>query len=148
MIIVKSSLNNAEELSEIAKASKAYWNYPQEWLGLWEDDLTITKDFFKENEVFQGFDENVITGFYAYKIEQDFVYLDSLFVHPKYIGKGYGNLLMNDFFNRIQTLEVKKVILDADPYAKTFYEKFGFVEIDKKATKIEGRFLPVMLKMI
>ncbi|HIC8807221.1 TPA: hypothetical protein ACW71U_001164 [Elizabethkingia anophelis] len=38
--------------------------------------------------------------------------------------------------------------MDADPYAEEFYQKFGFKTVENKPTKIEGRFLPVMSKII
>jgi hypothetical protein len=34
-VIVRAEASQAEELSEIAYAAKAFWNYPESWLKLW-----------------------------------------------------------------------------------------------------------------
>ena len=64
---------------------------------------------------------------------------------PEYIGKGFGNYLMLDFLNRIkENRDVKKILLDADPNAEKFYQKFGFTTIGQLETSIKNRFLPIM----
>ncbi len=146
MNIKKSEPKYHQILSNIAKESKAFWDYPGEWLELWEEDLTVSEEYIQKNNVFHSENDGEISGFYSYYPEDENVRLEHLFIHPKYIGKNVGKLLINDFFERINNENFQKIILDADPNAVVFYEKFGFENVDRKLTKIEGRFLPVMIK--
>lgn len=35
---------DADELTRLARISKAHWGYPKDWLDLWQGDLTITPE--------------------------------------------------------------------------------------------------------
>nr|WP_244136134.1 MULTISPECIES: hypothetical protein [unclassified Burkholderia] len=35
---------DADELTRLARLSKAHWGYPKEWLDLWQNDLTISPE--------------------------------------------------------------------------------------------------------
>ena len=84
-------------------------------------------------------------GFYAYQPENETdIKLNYLFVEPKFIGKGYGTILMKDFLKRIENSNFKRVILDADPHAEKFYSGIGFRVIGKLKSSIKDRFLPIM----
>jgi len=86
-----------------------------------------------------------LIGFYAFKPKnQKVVILDFMFIEPVYIGKGYGKILMNDFFQRVKKMEFEKIILDADPNAERFYERNGFKVTGKLKSSIKDRFLPIM----
>ncbi|AMR41123.1 GNAT family N-acetyltransferase [Elizabethkingia anophelis] len=149
MLIKKSEPKYHSELSEIAKKSKRFWGYSDEWMHLWDEDLTLTQEYIDTNEVWHIENESEeIIGFYSfYRENEDFIRLDFLFIKPEYIGYGYGKLLINHFFSHAKLL-ADKIVLDADPYAEEFYQKFGFKTVENKPTKIEGRFLPVMSKII
>ncbi|MDV3710290.1 GNAT family N-acetyltransferase [Elizabethkingia anophelis] len=149
MLIKKSEPKYHSELSEIAKKSKRFWGYSDEWMHLWDKDLTLTQEYIVTNEVWHIENESEdIIGFYSfYRENEDFIRLDFLFIKPEYIGYGYGKLLINHFFSQAKLL-ADKIVLDADPYAEEFYQKFGFKTVENKPTKIEGRFLPVMSKII
>ena len=142
---IKSLTKQHFELTNIALVSKKHWNYSDELMALWKDDLTITPDFIKENHVFhvENNDDEMV-GFYAFIIDGNHVHLDSLFVLPEEIGKGFGNFLMNDFLDKIKPFKPESIIVEADPNAENFYKKFGFETINYKPTKIKGRFLPIM----
>lgn len=147
MFIKKSSPNLHKVLSEIAKASKNFWNYPEEWMKFWEEDLMITEKYIKENEAyhFENEDKKVI-GFYSFFKENENIKLEHLFILPEFIGKGIGKILMEDFFEKTRNFDFENIILEADPNAESFYKKFGFETIELKPTKIEGRFLPIMIR--
>jgi len=77
-------------------------------------------------------------------LNENVVKLDNLFVLPNYIGNGLGQVLMNDFIDRIKSTETKKIVLDSEPNAKKFYEKFGFTKVGQIETSIKDRYLPIM----
>ena len=151
MKVEKANSDDYEILTEITKKSKAFWGYSEEQMTQWNDALTITQEYIQTHFVYKLTKENQVIGYYSYfNSEAAIIKLDNLFVLPEYIGKGFGNQLMQDFLNRIkENRDIKKVILDADPNAEKFYQKFAFTTIGKLETSIKNRFLPIMeLKLI
>lgn len=145
MIIEKASTKDHEILTEITKKSKAYWGYSEEQILKWSNNLTITQDYLKDNDVFKLINDNKIVGYYSYIIEKEKnVILDNLFVLPEYIGNGLGKYLMTDFLNRMKEIKIEKITLDSEPNAELFYSKMGFVKIGEFETSIKNRFMPIM----
>ena len=106
MIIKKSTSELHVKLTEISLISKKYWNYSDEWMEIWKDDLTITENFITNNYVYHlENDANEIVGFYAFVKFDNYIELDSLFVLPEYIGKGFGNLLITDFLSKVNDID-------------------------------------------
>ena len=148
MIIKKSTSELHVKLTEISFVSKKYWNYSDEWMGIWKDDLTITENFITNNYVYHlENDANEIVGFYAFVKFDNYIELDSLFVSPEYIGKGFGNLLMTDFLSKVREIDFNYKKLKAEPFAEIFYKKYGFETVELQlSSKIENRYLPIMIK--
>ena len=40
---------DADTLTAIAHAAKRSWRYPEEWIRLWSNELTVTPDFIERN---------------------------------------------------------------------------------------------------
>lgn len=145
MEITESSIEDNETLTEITKKSKAYWGYSDEQMENWSELLTITKSYIETNRVYKLLIDDLTIGYYSFiYLNEKEVKLDNLFVLPNYIGNGLGNLLMNDFLNRIKNTEIEKIILDSEPNAEKFYERFGFIKIGQIETTIKDRYLPIM----
>ncbi|MEN2400726.1 GNAT family N-acetyltransferase [Flavobacterium sp. MC2016-06] len=145
MKIKKAKPEDHIRLTEITKKSKAYWGYSEEQILKWNDNLTISKIYIEENDVFNLVDENKIIGYYSYlKEEKNQVKLDNLFILPEYIGKGFGKYLMDDFIERMRNEKCKKIILDSEPNAEQFYQKLGFQKVGEFETSIKNRFMPIM----
>lgn len=149
MKIEKAIMTDAEEITELTMRSKDYWGYGERQMEKWRAELTITASYINENQVVKITEGDRLVGFYAY-LPQDSknIKLNFLFVEPDFIGKGYGSILMNDFLKRVENDNFERVVLDADPNAEKFYKRFGFEVIEKFASSIDGRFLPVMEKYI
>ena len=146
MKVEKANKKDHQVLTEITKKSKAFWGYSEEQMILWNDALTISEDQIESQFIYKLIHENQIIGYYSYYFETEkTIKLDNLFLLPEFIGKGIGNQLMTDFLNRIKEITtINKVILDADPNAEKFYQKFGFNTIGQLETSIKNRFLPQM----
>lgn len=145
MILEKATINDDKILTEITKQSKSYWGYSKEQILAWSDLLTITKEYIEKNYVFKLKNGEATIGYYSYFYDsKTSIILDNLFILPKYIGKGFGKILMDDFLNRVQDSEIKRISLDSEPNAEKFYNKFGFIKINEIETSIKNRFLPVM----
>lgn len=66
MKIQKATPNDAAILTNITKKSKAYWGYSNEQIENWSAQLTITKEYLKNNQVYKLEVNNLIVGYYSY----------------------------------------------------------------------------------
>lgn len=64
--------------------------------------------------------------------------LYSLFVHPAYIGRGYGKLLFRRAMDEARKLGWTEIEWESDPFAADFYRRVGSVEVPAK-----GRICPL-----
>ena len=148
MLITRAIPRDHEALTKLTKASKAYWGFEPMVLEQWSDELTITSEYIAENFVYKLLSEEQLIGYYSYFEEgPKMVKLDNLFIEPEFIRQGYGTLLMDDFLQRVSEQYVK-VKLDSEPNAVQFYANYGFEVIGQLPSKIEGRFLPIMVKVL
>ena len=146
-MIVKAHISDAKVLSEIAMISKGYWGYTKEQLDSWIADLTISEQMISKMIVYKFIAINEIVGFYILNQPKEHsIELEFLFVHPKFIGKGIGNSLIQHAFEKAKFLNCKRITVLSDPNAASFYKAKGFYEIDKKESSISGRFLPILQK--
>ena len=133
------------KLTEITVDGKAFWGFSKEQLAIWKDELTVTRDYISANETYNLFLDSSIIGYYSFlKMSDDQIILDNLFLFQKYMGQGFGTLLMNDFLESVKKLGFCTIILEAEPNAERFYKKFGFSTYDHRESNIEGRLLPKM----
>jgi len=143
--IIKATLADIDELNKISVASKMYWNYPDEWIEKWMNDLTLSEKDFPEQEIYKVANENEIIGFCAIKENDNAYEIMHLWIKPQFIGKGYGEVLIHESMKKIVT-KTKPVIAESDPNAEEFYAKQGFKKIGERESYPKGRFLPVMRK--
>ncbi len=149
--IVQATESDAEGLTQIAIAAKSYWNYPEEYLNLWADDLTITPAYIQENTVLKAVNERGdIMGVGAIAFSKTFnaYEIGHLWVSPSHIGCGVGHQLIKALINFAQKKGINQLYCIADPNAQGFYEKERFVCIGKQESEPKGRFLPVLVKKI
>ena len=62
--IRKARPDESETLTRIAHAAKRYWGYPEQWITLWSDELTITPEAITYNERYVAIDAGKMIGFY------------------------------------------------------------------------------------
>lgn len=144
LVIQKAELKDSPILTEISKSAKAYWGYPEEWLQLWENDLTITIAQIQQHHVFKLTRETEILGFCMIIEEGELVEIEHLWIRPKYIGKGLGKHLLTEVLQNVITQSHTTLSVLADPNVVGFYEKFGLKTIQYLSGQPEGRVLPLM----
>lgn len=146
MKIRRAEIEDAEAVSQIAFAAKSFWNYPESWLKLWKDSLTITPEYIETNEVYLAESDEKILGFYALILEGKKVRLDHLWISPENIGGGIGKNLVANAIEKAKSLGAAFMEIESDPNAEGFYQKQGAVKISEIKSEIEGRtrILPIM----
>ena len=147
--IVKANSTDSQELTKLTIKSKAIWGFSVKQLEKWKDELTISQEYIENNHVYKLLREQQIVAYYSYiQLNKKIVKLDNLFVHPDHIKKGCGTILLNDLLEKVMNSSFEKIILDSEPKAKEFYEKFDFEITGKTASSIPNRFLIQMEKKL
>ena len=136
----------AAVLTEIAHAAKRHWGYPENWIEHWKGDLTITRDFISNHEVYVAVTDKEIAGCCALVVKDSQAELEYMWIRPQYMGAGYGKALFVHVMQRAATLSAPAVELSADPNAEGFYKHMGATRIGEVRSEIEGqpRVLPRM----
>ncbi|OEK03723.1 hypothetical protein BFP97_02905 [Roseivirga sp. 4D4] len=141
--LTKASDEDAFLFSSIAKAAKAHWGYPKEWLSLWDADLSFNTEFLNANHVFVISVKDQTIGFCVIIEEKQFFTIEHCWILPEQIGHGYGKQLLRYALSQPlfqnQTFNVL-----SDPNAVGFYQKFGFKTIKMIPGTPKGRELPLM----
>ena len=139
MIIRRALTTEAEALTQIARDAKRYWGYPEHWLKVWQDDLTIRPDFVENNPVYVAEDEGNVLGFYALILDEDKAQLDHMWVAPAHIGSGVGKELFIHAMQSASSRNISEVEIASDPNAEGFYRKMGAHRIGETVSEIDGQ---------
>ncbi len=136
--------SDAPILTQIAFAAKRHWQYPEEWIQLWKEDLTITEEFILQNPLFTATIGGKIVAFAALKLEEKQYELEHLWVLPDYMGLGIGKKLVLHLKQFLQSKNIDKLEVISDPNALGFYQKMGGTVIGEWESALQGRSLPIL----
>jgi N-acetylglutamate synthase-like GNAT family acetyltransferase len=139
--------DEADVLTEIAHAAKRHWGYPENWIEHWKNDLTITPDFIRNNEMYVAVAEEEIAGCCAIVFSDSRAEIEHMWIRPGHMGAGVGRALFTHARERAANLKMPTIELFADPNAEGFYQRMGATRIDEVRSEIEGqpRVLPRMM---
>ena len=145
--IERAEVEAHHTLTEIAHAAKRYWGYPDRWMQLWRDVLTITPDYIAGNEVYVARAGNKIVGFYALTGSGAKVTLDHLWLSPSQIGAGVGRALFHHAAATARRLGATEIEIESEPYAIGFYEHMGARRVGENEYELDGqpRVLPLLV---
>ena len=158
MMIRAAKTEDSEALTKISFASKNYWNYPKEYFEIWKNELTISRDYIHENDVFVYEKDGSIIGYYSMvnlkagieisgiPIDKG-IWLEHMFIDPDHIGTGIGTKLFQHMRERCISADIREVGILADPNARGFWEKMGCVYMREYPSTIEGRTTPFLKYM-
>ena len=152
--IVESVEADADILTRIAFAAKRHWNYPEEYIKIWQEELTITRDYIKSSTVYKAVLNDKIIGFYSIvQNSKDFYsgdvfvpkgyWLEHIFIDPKFHRRGIGRQLIRHALNFARDQGIDQLKIFVDPYAKGFYDKIGAEFNNFSKSSIPGRMIPV-----
>ena len=122
--ILEASPEDASLFTEIAMISKQHWGYPEEWMALWKDDLTITEAFLEQNRGWKLLIDGQTAGYAIVVLREGNFEIEHCFILPGFIGQGAGKKLLQHIFSIDQYKGAKFGVL-SDPNAVAFYQKFG-----------------------
>ncbi|MDN7431024.1 GNAT family N-acetyltransferase [Burkholderia sp. AU45388] len=137
---------DADELSRLARLSKAHWGYPKEWLELWQSDLTILPETIEGAIGYVAESAESIIGFWVRaSVDSDRPTPGWLFVHPDHMGRGIARALWEAVRTEAAARGIKSFVIEADPNAAPFYLTLGAEKIgEKESSVVPGRFFPIL----
>ncbi len=161
------AISNAvpDDAAVIANIENVTWlaTYPNEQSGVSEDDIKAKnlespervqkwkekiEDQSGDNLILVARDHDKLVGFCFVKKEENYNFIDSLYIRPEYQGRGLGRQLMDQGMSWLGT--EKDIMLDVAEYnshAIEFYKQLGFEilgpEDPSLATKLpSGNIIP------
>ena len=130
-------------LTELAFTAKRHWGYPEAWIELWREELTVTPAFISTHYVEVVEIDNGIVGFVAVTAGASEAEIEHLWVAPNAMGSGIGRELLNHVLEYCRIKGIKELRVVADPHASEFYRKCGAAFIGETASVPTPRKLPV-----
>ena len=138
---------HTELLRDILILSKGYWGYSQEQLAQWRSNLKFEDEYVARNTVKLILDESELIGFFAI-VKGDIDELDHLWLLPKAIGKGFGNLVFEKILSECKTLDITEFYITSDPDAEGFYLKKGALKVGEVYSEPQKRMLPKLKYLV
>jgi len=138
MHIRKAQPAESDALSAIAYASKAHWGYTPAVLDSWRADLTVSADSIARHPTFACEVRGELSGFYQLILGEGECILEHLWVHPSFMGKGFGRSLLAHAVEHAARCGARQMMIDADPNAEPFYLACGAVRCGVIAAPIQG----------
>ena len=141
MNIRRARESDAAELTRIAHEAKRHWNYPERWIELWREELTLTPEFIAGNEVYiadEAHEAGEALGCCALVPESPWR-LEHFWVRPAAMGKGVGRRLFEHARARAAAAGATVLQIDSDPNAEAFYLKMGAVRVGEVRSEIDGQ---------
>ncbi len=139
-----AKLSEGEALTSIALLSKGSWGYPDEYLQLWKDELTITDAYISVQAVWCAERGGTVVGFYSLKQVAEGLELDFLYLLPNHMGQGVGSALLRHAMELAREMGVQSLRIVSDPNAEGFYRKHGARRIGMMPSKPDGRSIPLL----
>ncbi|MCR9142867.1 MAG: GNAT family N-acetyltransferase [bacterium] len=140
--------DEAEDLTRLARRSKAHWGYSPEFLDAAMPDLRIETEQVGAGRVFVIERADALIGFCAiqsFEQSPDRVSLSHCFVDPEFLGQNYGRLLWNYALRELRRNypRVRRLFVVSDPNAVGFYLKCGARADGYEASIVDAkRLLP------
>lgn len=139
MVIRPAKSSEAEMLSEIAMEAKRYWDYPPEVMESWHSTLTLDAMHIDLSPPYVAEEEGEVVGFYQLISDGDKMELEHMWVKPQYMNKGIGKQLIAHAITSAKSRGAKRMSIDADPNATSFYLSCGAYRVGELHAPIPGQ---------
>ncbi len=137
--------DEAQQLTELAFASKRYWGYSDALIELWRGDLEFTPESIRAWTVFIAEQAGCLVGVFAVSKPGDIADLEALWVHPSCVGQGLGRALFRKAVDEARAQGATSLVIKSDPNAKPFYIRMGASPAGSVPSNPVGRRLPRLI---
>ena len=133
-----ATVDDTPALTTIARAAKAHWGYPVEWLAGWEAGLTFGALDLDRVDIFVIEQDGRLLGFSATLPGVPRWTLDHLWVLPEAMGRGLGRRLVAHALDRAIAAGATGLEIESDPNAEGFYARLGARRVGWSAAPVPG----------
>lgn len=142
--------DDAAALTGIAFVAKRHWNYPEAWIRVWADLLTITPEYIREYPTFVISTDREILGFASIELTGSDALIQHLWVKPSAMKRGMGAALFAACETAASASGATRLSVESDPHAEGFYQRMGAVTISRIAAPMDGieRSVAVLEKLL
>jgi GNAT superfamily N-acetyltransferase len=150
MLHIRSAYQHeADAVSRLMQASKAYWGYDEEFMQACHDELVVSEARCASGLVVVAQEDDAsLAGFYELddlSRELPEGELLNLFIAPEHIRKGIGTVLLREAMRHASTLGMTSLRIESDPYAEDFYLGMGAQRVgETPSLSIPGRVIPLL----
>ena len=144
LVVRQASPADAPLLQRIAYAAKRHWGYPEEYMELWQHDLTVTPAFITAHPVYYAVEDATVVGFYALSAEGSVSELEHMWIDPPHMRRGVGAQLFRHAVGNSVAAGATVLRIVSDPHAEGFYLRMGAQRVGEVASRPSGRMLPVL----
>jgi GNAT superfamily N-acetyltransferase len=138
------TIGELSALSELCLISKAWWGYDRVFLNACREEMTIRPVELASTSVVVAEHETHRVGVAQIMAEGPHIDLLKLFVDPNHMRRGHGAVLFNWAVREGRRLGAKRMTIQSDPGAETFYRRMGACRIgNAPSDSIPGRSLPL-----
>jgi ribosomal protein S18 acetylase RimI-like enzyme len=113
--------DEADSLTSIARASKAYWGYSAAQMLAWQHDLTIRADDITQQRTLVADLDGKAVAFCMLVPSETHWQLTHFWVLPDFMGRGIGRHLFLRAADVARSGGAIAIDIDADPNAEAFY---------------------------
>jgi predicted N-acetyltransferase YhbS len=139
MVIRPAKPDEAAQLSQIAMEAKKYWEYPPEVIDSWHSTLTLDAMHIDLSPPYVAEEDGEVVGFYQLISDGEKMELEHMWVKPLYMNKGIGKQLIAHAITSAKVRGAKKMSIDADPNATSFYLSCGAYRVGELHAPIPGQ---------
>ena len=136
------------ELCSLVIAAKAHWGYSVEQISTWRTSLEVSAETISSYPTFVGEMDGQIVGCYSLVPSPQAWELDHLWVHPRFMRRGYGRALLAHAIQTAANGGAMAINIDADPNAEPFYLACGAERVDIVAAPIPGQSTRVRPQLV
>lgn len=111
-------------------------DYTPEQVGCWAargEDVSVWEERINEQYFILAEENNTILGFAVLKLSG---YLNSMFVHRDYQGKGVASLLLKKIEEYARMKDISEITADVSITAQPFFSKKGYVILEQQTVCI------------
>jgi len=145
-VVMRPALpSEAPALTRVAHAAKRRWKYPEAWIALWRDGLTVTPVFIERHPVRCAVRGARVLGFYALAGLGPTRELEHFWVLPASMGRGVGARLFTDAVATLRADGARRLRIASDPFAVGFYLRMGARLAGEWPSTPRGRTLPLLM---
>ena len=135
--------SDSPRATELARAAKAHWQYPAEWLAFWHPVLVISAEMIDRYPTYVACMDDEVVGVCQLQEADGRAMLEHVWVDPRMHGHGVGRALVEHAQREAPGI----MMVVADPNAVGFYLKLGARRVGEVAGPMPGapdRTLPLL----